>query len=134
MSRKHGDAMPRTGKILIVDDAPFIRELLVDHLERQGHHMSEAGSGVDALAAISADRPDVIILDIDLGPGIGGVEVLRQTRTTDPAIGVIMMTGYRDPTLARETIDLGALDCLFKPIDLRRLSNLIVAFLDQGPA
>jgi CheY-like chemotaxis protein len=128
--------MSQTVKILVVDDAPFVRELLVEHLTRQGYGTAEAGTGADALAAVSTEGPDVILLDVDLGPGMSGLEVLRRVRRAHPSVGVIMMTGYREPALARQSTDAGAIACLFKPIDLRHLFALIAQFLasrgDEG--
>ncbi len=125
--------MSPPAKILVVDDAPFVRELLVDHLTRNGYLTVEAGTGPDALVAVAAENPDVILLDIDLGPGMNGLEVLRRVRREHPSIGVIMMTGYREPALARQTTDAGAIECLFKPIEMRRLSALIAEFLSTRP-
>jgi CheY-like chemotaxis protein len=128
------DGMSRPAKILVVDDAPFVRELLVDHLTRAGYRTIEAGTGAEALAAVESEDPDVILLDIDLGPGMNGLEVLRRVRGDHPAIGVIMMTGYREPALARQAAQDGAIDCLFKPIEIRRLLALIADFLSTRPA
>ena len=76
----------------------------------------------------------MILLDIDLGPGMNGLEVLRRVRREHPAIGVIMMTGYREPALVRQAVDGGAIECLFKPIEMRRLSTLIAGFISTRPA
>jgi two-component system response regulator (stage 0 sporulation protein F) len=130
-SRK--DGMSRPAKILVVDDAPFVRELLVDHLTRWGYLTVEAATGVEALAAVETANPDMILLDIDLGPGMNGLEVLRRVRREHSAIGVIMMTGYREPSLARQTTDAGAIACLFKPLELARLATLIADFLASRP-
>ena len=73
--------------ILVVDDAPKNVKLLADVLAMRGYRVSTAASGEEALAAIAADAPDLVLLDVMM-PGINGYEVCRAIRA-DPAHAVL---------------------------------------------
>lgn len=114
------------GHILIVDDQPELRELLVEHLTTQGYAVQEAWFGEQALARVREARPQLVLLDIAL-PGINGLEILRRIRRYDPTINIVMMTGNQDVVLARSTIQLGAMDYVFKPFEMDRFDRAVAA-------
>ena len=82
-----------TGQVLVVEDDPEMRELLVRTLEREGHQVSAVGDGVAALAQIAASSPDVVLLDLVL-PGMDGFEVLAalRRRPGGASIPVVVVT------------------------------------------
>src|SRR6266850_1431179 len=90
-------------RILIVDDDPEIVELLREFLERNGYAVDSATNGREGLSRIAAARPDLVLLDIRM-PDMGGMRALQLTRTIDPTLAVIMVTGNEDLELARETL------------------------------
>lgn len=125
-------AEPRpAGHILVVEDESELRSLLVDHLTTQGHVVKEAWFADQALTSIVSERPRLVLLDIAL-PGMNGLEILRRIRRYDPSINVVMMTGNQDVVLARSTIQLGAMDYVFKPFELERLDRAVAAGMGQA--
>lgn len=113
------------GKILVVDDEPEVCEYLEDFLGRRGHQVSSAFNGKEALEKIKALRPHIVLLDI-LMPGMNGLEVLKEARTLDSRIGIIMVTAVQEETVAKEALAAGAHDYITKPIDLNYLENAIL--------
>lgn len=106
------------GHILVVDDDPLNRRLLVGSLERQGHTTSTAEDGAQALDVLAASPADVVLLDIVM-PGLSGIDVLERMKQ-DPAlrdIPVIMISGVDDTDSIVRCIEAGAEDFLPKPFD-----------------
>ena len=84
-------------EVLVVEDEPDIRRLVVLHLERDGFRCQTAANGLDALREAKADVPDLVVLDLML-PGIDGLEVCRRLRSDASTAGVpiIMLTAKSD--------------------------------------
>ena len=118
----------RKREILVVDDHPDVRALLVAYLAREGYAIAEAADGEGALASIRGHRPDLVLLDVGL-PDMNGLVVLGRIRRDDPTLGVIMMSGFDDEILVRSALDLGALDFLQKPLILEHLDRAVRAAL-----
>jgi DNA-binding response OmpR family regulator len=117
------------GHILVVDDDPDIRLLLRLELSAEGHHISEAGDGRQALAAIAADPPDLVLLDIMM-PEVDGWEVLRQLdHEACPPVVVITALASADDRHTGELLELGAIDVVAKPFDPDWLARLCQAVL-----
>jgi adenylate cyclase len=108
----------RSAHVLIVDDDPLNRALLIKNLERQGHETTAFDNGFAALASIEEDQPDVVLLDIEM-PGIDGVEVLERMKA-DPKlrhVPVIMISGLDDTDSIVRCLQAGADDYVPKPFD-----------------
>jgi two-component system, response regulator, stage 0 sporulation protein F len=116
------------GHLLLVDDEPAVRDLLHEYFEGQGYKVSTAANGELALAAVRAERPDLVMLDIRM-PGLDGVEVLRRLRRHDTTLPVVMVTANEDVELARELLDMGAFDYVAKPFDFAHLEQVVAAGL-----
>ena len=103
------------GNILVVDDERSIRITVKAFLEEDNHFVETAEEAESALAVLKSTPMDVILTDIIL-PKVSGVDLLRQIRELSPHVQVIMMTG--EPTLetASESLRLGAVDYLQKPV------------------
>jgi DNA-binding NtrC family response regulator len=128
-----GAVAPAVDKlILIVDDEPSVREVLVTFFQQEyvarGYEVQTAANGNEALAAVRRRRPALILLDIEM-PGMGGVEALRGIRAIDPTIPVIMVTGNENTRIAGEVIKDGAFSYLPKPVRLQYLDHLVAAAL-----
>lgn len=116
--------------ILIVEDEPFQREMLKDFLIREGHCISEAGSGEEALRLLSRGSFDLVLLDFKM-PGMNGLEVLREARKLNPEIDAVIITAYGTIETAVAAMKAGAKDYITKPIDFDELSILIEHIADH---
>src|SRR5512142_3236028 len=119
-----------TAKILLVEDEPAIQELLTFNVQQCGFHPIQAGDAAAALAHISRELPDLILLDWML-PGIGGIELARRLRADQrtrnvPIIMLTARTEERDKVLGLES---GADDYITKPFSPRELMARIRAVL-----
>jgi len=119
------------GRILIVDDERPVLDVLSEYFATQGYAVQTASSGMEALSAVTRERPDLVLLDVRM-PGMDGVEVLRRLRATEHGLAVIMVTANEDVALARETLKIGAFDYVAKPFDFRYLDRAVAAGLVQG--
>ena len=114
-------------KILVVDDQPEIREILLYTLGTAGYEAIEAANGNEALGLIETDFLDLVILDIMM-PGMNGFQVLRQLRKTSD-IPVIMLSARTDTVDKVESFELGADDYVTKPFTLIELTARVSALL-----
>jgi len=112
-------------KVLVVDDNEQIRSLLDRFLRKKGFFPLLAPDGEGALEVIKRARPSLVLLDINL-PGMDGLMTLKKIRETDPAIGVIMITGNKQDDIAQEAMRLGAYDYIIKPFDLDYLEMCLL--------
>jgi two-component system phosphate regulon response regulator PhoB len=109
-------------RILLVDDEPDIRQLLLFNLREAGFAPEAAGTGVEGLAAAQRERPTVIILDLML-PDVSGTEVCRKLRA-DPAlsdVAILMLTARGDEYDKVTGFEVGADDYVVKPFSVREL-------------
>jgi two-component system OmpR family response regulator len=113
--------------ILIVDDDPHIRQLLVFALGKAGFDTREAGDGEAALTAVAAAKPDLIVLDINL-PRMNGLDVCRRVRAESDL--PILFLSSRDDEIDRVLgIELGADDYVVKPFSPREVVARVTAIL-----
>lgn len=112
-------------KILVVDDAAFMRHMLKVILETAGHEVvCEAVNGVEAVEKYKAYRPDVVTMDITM-PEMEGIEALRRIRQADPNAKVIMCSAMGQQKLIVEAIQLGARDFIVKPFQSHRVLETV---------
>jgi CheY-like chemotaxis protein len=117
-------------RVLVVDDDPDIRTLASHALSQDGHTVSQASSGREALALIAAEAPDLLVLDL-LMPEQDGLEVLRILRA-QPAtarLPVMVLTSMDDEASTRAGFALGANDYLTKPFSVPQLAARVRACL-----
>lgn len=110
--------------ILVVDDEPLVRELLVQFLSLRGYRVRGATGGAEALAMIAESQPDLILLDLVM-PGMSGVEMLHALRERGYPGGVIVLTGSQSEDVLEAAWVLGPQEVLSKPVDLDRLLSVI---------
>ncbi len=119
-------------RVLVVDDAAFMRQTLRDVLEGAGHEVvAEAEDGEEALALYETHRPDLVTLDLVM-PRMGGIEVLRELRRRHPEARVVVCSSVSDETSILEAIRLGARDYVLKPVSAEKLREA-VAKAGRGP-
>jgi DNA-binding NtrC family response regulator len=108
-------------RILVVDDEPKIREVIMKSLVKLGNFsVDTASNGFEALAKVEKDVFDLVLTDLKM-PGMDGIELLRTLKGTRPEMMVIMMTAHGSIETAVKAMKLGANDYVSKPIDLDEL-------------
>lgn len=116
--------------ILIVDDEPLIRELLREHLEHAGFSCREAGDGGAALAALTGESIDLVILDVMM-PFMDGMTCLREMRARKLSTPVIMLTARGEEYDKLAGLESGADDYVVKPFSPRELVARVKAVLSR---
>jgi DNA-binding response OmpR family regulator len=106
-------------QVLVVDDDQTVREVVVSYLRAAGHDVTEADDGEGALAAVAAQEPHLVVLDLML-PGIDGLEVCRRLRETSE-VPVVMLTALGEEQDRVVGLELGADDYVTKPFSPREL-------------
>jgi two-component system, OmpR family, response regulator len=121
---------PMSHRILIVDDDPHIRQVLSYALGKAGMQIAEAADGESALAAVAAERPDLVVLDINM-PRMNGLDVCRKLRAGDDV--PILFLSSRDDEIDRVLgLELGGDDYVVKPFSPREVVARVGAILKRG--
>jgi DNA-binding response OmpR family regulator len=107
-------------RVLVVDDDPTVSDVVRRYLEQDGCEVRLAADGADGLAAIAAQRPDLVVLDLMM-PGIDGLEVCRRLRRQLPDLPVIMLTALGEEADRVLGLEVGADDYVTKPFSPREL-------------
>ncbi len=107
-------------KVLVVDDAQFMRMRAVKLLTQNGYECIEAENGVEAVNKYKKERPDAVMLDITM-PDMDGLEALRQLMKIDSNAKVAMVTAMGQQSIVMEAIKAGAKDFVVKPFDPNRV-------------
>ena len=127
------DLAGRNFTVLVVDDDPNIRRMIVAALRRDGYDFLEAQNGREGLDVMRAEHPDVVVLDLMM-PIVSGWDVLRE-RADDPdlqSIPVIIISANRDPEVAT-AVAQGICAFLPKPFDIGALSALVRSCMPPEP-
>lgn len=113
--------------ILVVDDEPQIRRVMRSTLSSSGYVITEAANGEGAVESVRKNKPDLILLDVNM-PGIGGIEACREIRhaTDAPIIMLTVRNAERDKVAA---LDAGADDYVVKPFGIQELLARVRAAL-----
>lgn len=116
-----------SANILVVDDEPQIRRVLRSTLSSQGYVITDAKSGEEALESFRKERPDLVLLDVNM-PGMGGIEACRELRRISDA-PIIMLTVRNAERDKVSALDAGADDYVVKPFGIEELLARIRAAL-----
>lgn len=111
-------------KILIVDDDEMICKVLSGLVKKEGFEPLAAQEGEKALKMVRSETPDLLLVDYKM-PGMNGMEVLRQTKSIDPDLPVVLITGHANFQGAVEAIKAGAHDYLAKPFDNNEVIRVV---------
>jgi len=116
--------------VLVVDDEADISALVAYHLARESYRVRTAASGPEAIRAMEAETPDLVVLDLML-PGVSGLEVLQEVRRREEwrDVPVIMLTARREESDRVEGLRLGADDYVAKPFSPQELVLRVGAVL-----
>lgn len=107
-------------KILVVDDAEFLRVRISKMLVGDGYEVIEAENGLMALNTYKVERPNVVLMDITM-PEMDGLTALREIIAVDPGAKVIMLTALGQESVVLEAIKSGAKDFIVKPFEKDRI-------------
>ena len=108
-------------KVLIVDDASFMRMTIRQMLEKNGHEVvGEAGDGIEAVKRFIEVKPEVVLLDITM-PEMNGVEALKRIKELDSSAKVIICSAMGQQAMVAQAIQNGAKDFIVKPVEADRL-------------
>ena len=102
------------GKVLIVDDEPYLRRILIANLKQDRHDVIEAAGLSEARLALSEHSFDAVITDQKMADG-EGLHVLAVVRETDPSLSLVILTAFATIELAIESMRRGAFDFITKP-------------------
>lgn len=107
-------------KILVTDDASFMRMMLKDILTKDGHTVEEAKNGIDMLDKYKTFKPDLVTLDITM-PEMDGLEAIKELMKFDSSAKVIMCSAMGQQAMVIDAIQSGAKDFIVKPFDKDRV-------------
>jgi DNA-binding NtrC family response regulator len=116
--------MPKTGRILVVDDEVNARSALAELLRDEGYDVETAADAFKALGKYESFAPHVVVTDLKM-PGMDGIELVKKIRATEDAAAVVVMTAFGAVTSAVEAMRAGAADYLTKPLDFDELSVVL---------
>lgn len=116
--------------MLVVDDEPTVRDVVVGYLRRDGHAVSEAADGPSALQLLDDEEFDLVVLDMML-PGVNGLDILRRIRSAGD-MPVIMLTARAEESDRVAGLELGADDYVVKPFSPRELAARVNGVLRRA--
>ncbi len=119
-------------KILIVDDAEFLRMRISKMLRADGHDVLEAENGLRAVEKYQAEKPDIVLMDITM-PEMDGLTALKEIRALSAnTASVVMLTALGQESVVLDAIKSGAKDFIVKPFERERVLNAIAKLLPKG--
>jgi DNA-binding NtrC family response regulator len=118
-------------KLVIIDDEAAILELMTKLCKAAGHQVFGCTTGIDGIAAIRSNQPDLVIVDLRIGD-VNGLDLVSMCRDQFPNTAVIMVTGHGSVETAVEAMRLGAFDYLTKPFDLGDLIKTVNQALQRN--
>src|SRR3712207_5975892 len=112
-------------KVLIVDDAAFMRMMIKDILEKNGFEIvGEANNGIKALELYKKENPDVVTMDITM-PDMDGLQAAKEIKAIDPDAKIVMCSAMGQQTMVMDAIKAGAKDFIVKPFQPDRVLEAI---------
>jgi two-component system chemotaxis response regulator CheY len=118
-------------KVLVVDDAAFMRLRLRSILEPQGHQVVEASNGAEAVTAYAHQQPDVVFMDITM-PEMDGLAALRAIRAADAGACVVMCSALGQQSMVLQAVQEGAVDFIVKPFQPERVLDAVKRLQEVG--
>lgn len=115
-------------KILIVDDAEFLRVRISRMLVSEGYEIAEAENGLEAVNAFKSEQPDLVLMDITM-PEMDGLTALREIQSHDPEAKIVMLTALGQESVVLEAIKAGAKDFIVKPFEQARVISAITKYI-----
>jgi DNA-binding NtrC family response regulator len=117
-------------RLLVIDDEAHQRELLAEHLQRNGHRVATAGDGQEGLENLKDEGAEAALVDMKM-PRMDGLTFIEKSLEIYPDLAIVVMTAYGTVESAVEAMKAGAFDYLLKPIDLEHL-NIILSKIQKN--
>ncbi|MEO0241330.1 MAG: response regulator [candidate division WOR-3 bacterium] len=118
-------------RVLIVDDARFMRKLLGDILKRGGYEIcGEAATGAEAIKLYKELKPDIVTMDIIM-PDMSGIDAVREILKIDPNAKILMVSAMGQQALVLESLQAGAKDYIVKPFQPMRVLEAVERILKK---
>lgn len=112
-------------RVLIVDDAAFMRMMVKDILQKNGFEViGEGSNGIQAVELYKQERPDVVTMDITM-PDMDGIEAVKQIKAFDPNAKIVMCSAMGQQSMVMDAIKAGARDFIVKPFQADRVLEAI---------
>ena len=116
-------------KILLVDDAAFMRKVIKDALSKAGYSdLHEAVDGADAVEKYNSLKPDLVLMDITM-PNMDGLEALKAIRAKDGSANVVMCSAMGQESMVMDAVRSGAKDFIVKPFKPDRVLKTVTSIL-----
>jgi two-component system, NtrC family, response regulator HydG len=116
--------------LIVIDDEPGILDLVGRYAARAGFEVIACAGGRDGIAKVQSTHADLVMVDLRM-PDVGGLEVLRAIRESNPNCQAVLMTGYASVDTAVEAVKLGAMDYVSKPLDFARLQQMFTTVREE---
>ncbi|MFC0214068.1 response regulator [Paenibacillus chartarius] len=117
-------------KILVVDDAAFMRSMLRLILTEAGHEVEEAANGQEACTKYLSTKPDLVTLDITM-PVMDGIETVKRLKEIDSSARIIMCSAMGQQGMVAQAVKNGAIDFIVKPFQRDRVLNAVMNALNR---
>lgn len=121
-------------RILVVDDEPDFLETVVNRLLKRKIEAVAAPSGEAAMDLLKEKNFDVVLLDVKMPGGAGGIEVLKEIKKIQPLTEVILLTGHASVETSIDGLKAGAFDYLIKPVKFNELLEKLIAAFEKKNA
>lgn len=116
-------------KVLIVDDAAFMRMMIKDILEKNGFEIvGEANNGIKAVELFKKEKPDIVTMDITM-PDMDGIEAVKSIKEFDSSAKIIMCSAMGQQSMVMDAIKAGAKDFIVKPFQPDRVIEAVTKVL-----
>lgn len=122
------DQLPKKKNVLVVEDEKLVAMDIKKIINSEGHDVTTAHSGIEALRAIEDGGINLVFLDLVL-PDINGVEVLKGIKKAKSDLPVVIVTGYPDSEIMNQALELGPISALKKPFQREQIRDLLKILL-----
>lgn len=119
------EVIKKMAKVLIVDDATFMRMMVKDILEKNGYEVvGEASNGLKAIELYKSERPDIVTMDITM-PEMDGIQAVKEIKSFDPTAKIVMCSAMGQQSMVMDAIRAGAKDFIVKPFQADRVLEAV---------